>query len=103
MAMSLGTFGNTSLSLHHYSRGKAKVPQNKYYYRPQSGFRAKPGTSYVSPNPVVNTIKAQFDDRKEDIVVVGAGIAGLATAVALHRCIKSFECIIMYIDCGSCG
>ncbi|XP_059641037.1 monooxygenase 2 isoform X1 [Cornus florida] len=33
----------------------------------------------------LSTTNPQSDVRKEDIVVVGAGIAGLATAVSLHR------------------
>lgn len=30
-------------------------------------------------------VRAQSGVREEDIVIVGAGIAGLATAVSLHR------------------
>ena len=33
----------------------------------------------------VSVIRAQSGARKEDIVIVGAGIAGLATALSLHR------------------
>ncbi|TYH81499.1 hypothetical protein ES332_D03G204500v1 [Gossypium tomentosum] len=46
-----------------------------------SWFRAQPRTKL---NPSVN-IKALAGVRKEYIVIVGAGIAGLATAVSLHR------------------
>nr|GMC80699.1 FAD-dependent urate hydroxylase-like [Ipomoea batatas] len=42
--------------------------------QPQTGIRA-------NPRPVI----AANLDAKEDIVIVGAGIAGLATAVSLHR------------------
>ncbi|KAK8578950.1 hypothetical protein V6N12_069291 [Hibiscus sabdariffa] len=44
-------------------------------------FRAQPRTKTI--RTVI--IKASADVRKEDIVIVGAGIAGLATAVSLHR------------------
>ncbi|KAJ7952569.1 FAD-dependent urate hydroxylase [Quillaja saponaria] len=33
----------------------------------------------------ISIIRAQSNVRKEDIVIVGAGIAGLATALSLHR------------------
>ncbi|KAE8690206.1 FAD/NAD(P)-binding oxidoreductase family protein isoform 2 [Hibiscus syriacus] len=44
-------------------------------------FRAQPRTKTI--RTVI--IKASADVQKEDIVIVGAGIAGLATAVSLHR------------------
>ncbi|XP_009608102.1 monooxygenase 2-like [Nicotiana tomentosiformis] len=40
----------------------------------------------VRVRPVsLSVINARADDRKEDIVIIGAGIAGLATAVSLQR------------------
>ncbi|KAL5551384.1 hypothetical protein UlMin_001560 [Ulmus minor] len=62
-ALSLA-FSNPSLSFHP-SKTRKLGPRTR--------------TTYFSP------IKAQSDAPKEDIVIVGAGIAGLATAVSLHR------------------
>ncbi|GMN31008.1 hypothetical protein TIFTF001_003065 [Ficus carica] len=61
-------FVNPPLSLHH-SRARA---------HPKNQWRHAKTTS-------LSTIRAQSGGRKEDIVIVGAGIAGLATAVSLHR------------------
>ncbi|KAE8708344.1 FAD/NAD(P)-binding oxidoreductase family protein isoform 2 [Hibiscus syriacus] len=47
----------------------------------RSRYRAQPRTKTI--RSVI--IKASADVRKEYIVIVGAGIAGLATAVSLHR------------------
>ena len=49
--------------------------------------RFQPGIRTTRRRTKPNNIKAQVDDdvRKEDVVVVGAGIAGLATALSLHR------------------
>ncbi|KAF3448264.1 hypothetical protein FNV43_RR08977 [Rhamnella rubrinervis] len=46
----------------------------------QSWFQARPRTKNT---PIF--IKAQSGVKNEDVVIVGAGIAGLATAVSLHR------------------
>lgn len=46
----------------------------------QSWFQARPRTKTIS-----TIIKAQSGSLKEDVIIVGAGIAGLATAVSLHR------------------
>ncbi|KAH1115712.1 hypothetical protein J1N35_009090 [Gossypium stocksii] len=59
------------------------LPFSKVGKKP-SWFRAQPRTKL---NPSVN-IKASAGVRKEDIVVVGAGIADLATAVSLRRSAK---------------
>ncbi|CAK9184988.1 unnamed protein product [Ilex paraguariensis] len=47
----------------------------------QSWFRTRIRTRTIS----LSIANAQVDVRKEDIVIVGAGIAGLATAVSLQR------------------
>ncbi|GMY29930.1 monooxygenase 2 isoform X1 [Fagus crenata] len=47
----------------------------------QSWFHSRSRTKPIS----VSIIKAQTNAPKEDIVIVGAGIAGLATALSLHR------------------
>lgn len=48
--------------------------------------RGLPGETGIRVGPISSSIvNAQADDRKEDIVIVGAGIAGLATAVSLQR------------------
>ncbi|XVE57582.1 hypothetical protein DITRI_Ditri04bG0101600 [Diplodiscus trichospermus] len=47
----------------------------------RSWFRAQPRTKPIR----VSIIKAEAGVKKEDIVIVGAGIAGLATAVSLRR------------------
>lgn len=44
-------------------------------------FRAKPRTKPIC----ASVMKAEAGVQKEDIVIVGAGIAGLATAVSLRR------------------
>lgn len=47
----------------------------------------------------VSTVNTKADDRKEAIVIVGAGIAGLASAVSLQRFINftNLICIQMII------
>ncbi|PPR80626.1 hypothetical protein GOBAR_AA40085 [Gossypium barbadense] len=62
------------------------IPSSKgiRFSQKPSWFRAQPRTKL---NPSVN-IKASAGVRKEDIVIVGAGIAGLATAVSLRRSAK---------------
>lgn len=62
-----------SQSLHHL---QAKTfPQSQSYSG--VGTRTKPISASM--------VEAQPPVRKEDIIIVGAGIAGLATAVSLHR------------------
>lgn len=59
----------------NHKRSTYTYPPNKFvpYYNPQIG------------NKILCLSKSNSDTRKEDIVIVGAGIAGLATALALHR------------------
>ncbi|XP_015080187.1 monooxygenase 2 isoform X1 [Solanum pennellii] len=59
--LSLSSFSNPSL----------------YFRRGETRLRVRP----IS----LSIINARADERKEDIVIVGAGIAGLATAVSLQR------------------
>ncbi|CAN4097789.1 unnamed protein product [Withania somnifera] len=48
--------------------------------------RRTPAETKVRAGPIsLSVINALPDHRKEDIVIVGAGIAGLATALSLHR------------------
>ncbi|XP_021765808.1 uncharacterized protein LOC110730320 isoform X1 [Chenopodium quinoa] len=61
----------SSTSLNHQ---KSTYSPNKFIpYQPQKG------------NKFFCLSKSNSDTRNEDIVIVGAGIAGLATALALHR------------------
>ncbi|EXC02067.1 Zeaxanthin epoxidase [Morus notabilis] len=66
-------FVNPSFSLYH-SKARA-LPRNQCG---SSWRHTEPGTKTTSL-PIIRAA------RKEDIVIVGAGIAGLATAVSLHR------------------
>ncbi|KAL3497566.1 hypothetical protein ACH5RR_040298 [Cinchona calisaya] len=50
---------------------------NLFSFNPKRIIRKKP--------ICLSIVKAQVDVKKEDIVIVGAGIAGLATAVSLQR------------------
>lgn len=61
--------------------------QTRSLHRPQSSswFCFQTRTRSRSKPICLSIIKAQADVKKEDIVIVGAGIAGLATAVSLHR------------------
>lgn len=47
----------------------------------QSWIRARPRTKFHCKT----VVRAQSEVRKEDIVIIGGGIAGLATALSLHR------------------
>ena len=70
------------------SRPSLYNSQGRVFLQRRSWFRAQPRTK---PNRT-SIIKAEAGVQKEDIVIVGAGIAGLATAVSLHRCQKiTFE------------
>ncbi|KAF3962020.1 hypothetical protein CMV_013420 [Castanea mollissima] len=51
----------------------------------QSWFQSRMIRRTKPISTVLSVIKAQTNVRKEDIVIVGAGIAGLATALSLHR------------------
>lgn len=62
-----------SQSLHHL--------QAKTFPQSQSVFGVGTRTKPIS----ASMVEAQPPVRKEDIIIVGAGIAGLATAVSLHR------------------
>ncbi|GLU05526.1 hypothetical protein SLE2022_226230 [Rubroshorea leprosula] len=57
--------------------------RSREFLRSPSGFRVRTRTR-TKPSSVSIT-RAQAGMQKEDIVIVGAGIAGLATAVSLHR------------------
>ncbi|PRQ18345.1 putative FAD-binding domain, FAD/NAD(P)-binding domain-containing protein [Rosa chinensis] len=50
----------------------------------QSNWFRAPTTTRTKPTSL-SIIRAQSGARKEEIVIVGAGIAGLATALSLHR------------------
>ncbi|GFZ15371.1 FAD/NAD(P)-binding oxidoreductase family protein [Actinidia rufa] len=50
-----------------------------------SPLSSSPHTQLRSQIRTRSIVRAQTGTRKEDIVIVGAGIAGLATAVSLHR------------------
>lgn len=51
----------------------------------QSWFQSRMIRRTKPISTVLSVIKAQTNVRKEDTVIVGAGIAGLATALSLHR------------------
>lgn len=72
-----------SISFRHSSQSLHRLPAK------QSWFEASQINASRSVTPKTSTsffsIKAQSDDKKEDIVIIGAGIAGLATAVSLQR------------------
>ncbi|KAJ4712660.1 Monooxygenase, FAD-binding protein [Melia azedarach] len=64
-------------SLNHLQGGACRCPQSYSSFCFHARTRSKPICA--------STTKAEPQGRKEDIVIVGAGIAGLATAVSLHR------------------
>lgn len=66
-------------SLHYLHSRSFHCPQSS------SGFCFQTRTRSRSKAIRLSIAKAEADVRKEDIVIVGAGIAGLATAVSLHR------------------
>lgn len=71
--ISLSSFSNPSL---YFRKRTSSIPQQPWV----------PGETRIRVRPIsLSIINAQADDRKEDIVIVGAGIAGLATAVSLQR------------------
>ncbi|XP_048320216.2 monooxygenase 2 isoform X1 [Ziziphus jujuba] len=55
-------------------------PKPSAFSQNQSWFQARPRNKTIS-----TIIRAQSGPLKEDVIIVGAGIAGLATAVSLHR------------------
>ncbi|MCD7465591.1 hypothetical protein HAX54_001599 [Datura stramonium] len=61
----------------YFRRRTSSIPQQPYCVPAATRIRVRP----IS----LSIINARADDRKEDIVIVGAGIAGLATAVSLQR------------------
>ncbi|KAF8380593.1 hypothetical protein HHK36_028081 [Tetracentron sinense] len=64
---------SSSTPLHHHQTRRSPHGQSSFPIRTRT-------------NPVrLSIVEAQADVRKEDVIVVGAGIAGLATAVSLHR------------------
>ncbi|XP_040990775.1 monooxygenase 3 isoform X2 [Juglans microcarpa x Juglans regia] len=69
-------FLNTPRS-HPYSHR----PQAKPLSHGRPRFQARIGTKPT----IASFIKAQAEAQKEEIVIVGAGIGGLATALSLHR------------------
>ncbi|KAK6787064.1 hypothetical protein RDI58_015589 [Solanum bulbocastanum] len=71
--ISLSSFSNPSL---YFSKRTSSKPQ----------LGGLPGETRIRVRRIsLSIINARADDRKEDIVIVGAGIAGLATAVSLQR------------------
>ncbi|KAK4718776.1 hypothetical protein R3W88_017114 [Solanum pinnatisectum] len=71
--ISLSSFSNPSL---YFSKRTSSKPQ----------LGGLPGENRNRVRRIsLSIINARADDRKEDIVIVGAGIAGLATAVSLQR------------------
>lgn len=78
VSMSL-LFQNPLISPYHSKTRPLPRNQSNWFQAPTST-RTKPTSSFSS-------IRAQSGTaaRKEDIVIVGAGIAGLATALSLHR------------------
>lgn len=71
--ISLSSFLNPSL---YFSKRTSSKPQ----------LGGLPGETRIRVRRIsLSIINARADDRKEDIVIVGAGIAGLATAVSLQR------------------
>lgn len=68
----------------HMPRPSFYIYQGIRFSQKPSWFRPQPRTKL---NPSVN-IKASAGVPKEDIVIVGAGIAGLTTAVSLRRSAK---------------
>ncbi|XP_055832194.1 monooxygenase 2-like [Solanum dulcamara] len=71
--ISLSSFSNPSL---YFRKTTSSLPRQPWV----------PGETRIRVRPIsLSIINGQADDRKEDIVIVGAGIAGLATAVSLQR------------------
>ncbi|XP_049366734.1 monooxygenase 2-like [Solanum verrucosum] len=71
--ISLSSFSNPSLYFSKRTSSKTQLG-------------GSPGESRIRVRRIsLSIINARADDRKEDIVIVGAGIAGLATAVSLQR------------------
>lgn len=70
------------------------LPHNQSWFQSRMIRRTKPIST------VLSVIKAQTNVRKEDIVIVGAGIAGLATALSLHR-LAFFELHVFFFFSGS--
>ncbi|KAJ8557939.1 hypothetical protein K7X08_004705 [Anisodus acutangulus] len=71
--ISLSSSNPTSL---YFRRRTSSIPQQPWL-RAETRVRVRP----IS----LSIINGRAEDRKEDIVIVGAGIAGLATAVSLQR------------------
>lgn len=55
--------------------------RNRELFETKSWFPARPKSKPTS----LSIITAHSSAQNDDIVIVGAGIAGLATAVSLHR------------------
>ncbi|KAH0658758.1 hypothetical protein KY289_027506 [Solanum tuberosum] len=71
--ISLSSFSNPSLFFSKRTSSKTQLG-------------GLPGETRIRVRRIsLSIINARADDRKEDIVIVGAGIAGLATAVSLQR------------------
>ncbi|XP_018500174.2 monooxygenase 2 isoform X1 [Pyrus x bretschneideri] len=71
-------FHNPLVSPYHSKIGSLSGTQSNWFQSPiRTRTRTKPNSRSI--------IKAQSGARSENIVIVGAGIAGLATALSLHR------------------
>ncbi|XP_027081551.1 monooxygenase 2 isoform X1 [Coffea eugenioides] len=74
----------SSISFRHSFQCLHRLPANQSWFEAaQINNTSRSITPKSRTSPF--SIKAQADAKKEDIVIIGAGIAGLATAVSLQR------------------